>query len=72
MTRDNLRKNEISYTTIRQYLYPPNSNPGYAPATYVYEYTYRQHITLQHQTAYQWWSSRLVLQSTSKRLSRCG
>jgi len=31
MTRDNLRKNEISYTTIRQYLYPPNWNPGYAP-----------------------------------------
>ena len=23
MTRDNLRKHEISYTTIRQYLYPP-------------------------------------------------
>jgi len=33
MTRDNLRTNEISYTTIGQYLYPPpNWNPGYAPA----------------------------------------
>ena len=26
MTRDNLRKNEISYTTIRQYLYPPQTD----------------------------------------------
>jgi len=25
MTRDNLRTNEISYTTIRQYLYPPQT-----------------------------------------------
>jgi len=25
MTRDNLRKNEISYTTIMQYLYPPQT-----------------------------------------------
>ena len=25
ITRDNLRKNEISYTTIRQYLYPPQT-----------------------------------------------